>query len=320
MTAPLYHRYSQDLRKRFGVRVQKVSVDAGFSCPNRDGTVGTGGCSYCVNAAFTPATARRTPGVRAQLLAGAARVARRHPNAGILAYFQPFSNTHGPVEYLRSVYEEALACEGVVGLAVGTRPDCLDGAKIDLLASLAERCYVQLELGLQSARDDTLRRINRGHTVNCFLEAMARCAGRGFDICGHMITGLPGETRADALRTARVMADAGITGIKVHSLHLVRGAPLTKEHEREPFALLSMQEHVGVVCDILERLPWRITIQRLWGTAPASWLVAPAWCLRGHKVEQAITEELRRRNSRQGAFFAKELGFRPTDTRGSPRS
>ena len=295
-----YHRYSHYLQNKFSCPVRKISIDAGFSCPNRDGTIGTSGCAYCNNDAFAPGRKQAALSVSEQIERALKCLRPRYPQANFIVYFQPFSNTHAPVERLEAIYCEALRFPDIVGLAIGTRPDCLDQSKVDLLAEIAGNTYLQLELGLQSANNSTLARINRRHTVNDFCRAMRMCRGRGMDLCGHMITGLPGESAQDAMHTALVMVAEGITGIKIHNLHIVRGTPMAADYAVTPFHLLTMQEHVKIVCDILERLPWEITVQRLTGTVPGKWLIGPAWCVQTGRVISAVEKELATRGTRQG--------------------
>lgn len=297
---PLYHDFRSYLKDRLGGEVRKVSVDAGFSCPNRDGTVGAGGCAYCVNSAFVPGNADLRLPLREQLARGVAAARRRAPAAKFLAYFQPNSNTYAPLETLRKKYEEALAMDGIIGLCIGTRPDCLGPGVPEYLSELARRYFVQLELGLQTANDATLAAINRGHTVADFRAAAARCRGLGFDLCAHVIVGLPGEGGEDFLRTARLVAECGVNGIKIHNLHVVRGSGLESQYRAGRIEVLSLPAYAEAVADMLEVLPWRINIQRLHGTAPAGQLLAPDWCRDGNAVRREITLVLHERGSRQG--------------------
>jgi len=311
ITPPPYNAYGQWLQQRFGRRVVKIPVDAGFSCPNRDGRTGSAGCAFCVNEAFSP-PARTAASKPRRLISPSdlrkildAALVRRGCGNGAgrpaaLIYFQPYSNTYAPVEHLRALYETALSLPGVIGLAIGTRPDCVTAEIIELLAALARCAYIQLELGLPTANDDTLRRLARGHDTACFEATMAQSRGRGFDICAHMIAWLPGETAADALRTAALIAAAGITGIKIHHFHVLRGSALAAEHAFTPLHLPTMEEHVKLAADILERLPWHITVQRLASWAAAEWLVAPAWTLNANAVPPLVAKTLAGRRRRQG--------------------
>lgn len=307
-----YHRFGAYLKSRFGEKVHKVSVDAGFSCPNRDPVDHSGGCAWCNNASFNPhdRASGRTP--LEQLRLGVQLLRERLGVRLFIAYFQAYTNTYAPTDVLRQLFTAALQIDGVVGLAVGTRPDCVDEEKISLLQELqqmplpaglekGERRFVQIEYGLQSARNDTLVRFNRGHSVADFEQAMALTRGRGLDICGHMITGLPGENDADALKTLCLLRDSGVTGVKIHNLHVVSDSVLAEEYARSAFRLPTMSEHAKLVADLVEQLPWRVNIQRLWAASTDRALhVAPAWCLNNNLAKHTIEQEFKRRGTWQG--------------------
>jgi radical SAM protein (TIGR01212 family) len=298
-----YNAYGESLRQRFGARVARVCIDAGFTCPNVDGTITTGGCVYCDNRSFSPY--RRGPRIPipTQVERGVHFLGRRYRADRFLAYFQAATNTHAPVDRLRKVYDEALAHPQVVGLIVGTRPDSVPGPVLDLLQSYARRLYVGLELGLQSIHDRSLEWMNRGHDAGAFLDAVARCQGRGLDLCAHVILGLPGESRADMLATADALASLPVQGVKIHNLHVVRDTPLERMYDAGEVRVLERDDYVSVVCDFLERLPPEMVIHRLSGEAPPDYLVAPAWCLDKPALLSAIDQELGRRDSRQGRLF-----------------
>jgi hypothetical protein len=298
----LLHRYSAFLRARLGAPARKISIDAGFTCPNRDGRAGRGGCAWCRPEAFAPGTARRGLSITEQI----ARCRPRRKGSGpeaprLLAYFQPYTNTDAPPERLVALWEEALAAPGVAGLVVGTRPDCVPDEVLECLEDFASRIYVQLELGLQTANDATLRRMNRGHAAAAFDDAMRRAVGRGIVCSAHMIAGLPGETREDALRTVDRIAAAGAETIKIHAFHLLEGTALAAEHARRPLPLLDLDSYAALAADCLERLPWRVAVERVAASAPAEHLVGPAWCSDPAAGRRAVEAELRRRGSRQGA-------------------
>lgn len=302
---PRYYSFSQYLRGRFGYRVHKITLHAGMTCPNRDGTRGRGGCTFCNNTGFSPNT-RLAPGsIQAQMLAGMQSARKRVRAGGFIAYFQSFTNTHAPLEFLASLYDEAWCSPDVVGMSVGTRPDCVDAAKIDLLARYTERGEVWVEYGLQSAHNATLQAINRCHDYEDFVRAVELTAGRGIRICTHTVLGLPGETREMMLETHRRIAAMPIDGIKIHLLHIMRDTVMELQHRRGEIPLLSRGEYVGLVCDVLELLPPTMTIQRMHADAPADVLVAPDWCLDKSGVLNDIREELVRRDTWQG----KALGF-----------
>lgn len=302
MTEPRYHSFHAFLRQRFGCKVWRVPVDAGLTCPNRDGTVGREGCIFCNNAAFGPGGAiRPTLSVPEQLQRGIAQLRSRRVAEAFLAYFQPYSNTYASVAVLQRLYEEALSVEGVVGLAIGTRPDCVSDEILDLLERLAKKTFVQLEYGLPSASNPTLQWIGRGHGVEAFDDAMRRSQGRGIWLCGHLIVGLPGEGWKEALHTQEVMVEAGIDGIKYHQLQVVRGSRLETLHAQNPLPLLSMETYLQWLVDLLEALPWHVTVQRLCATTKSDLLVGPHWPLSPGSFAQRVEEELKRRGTRQGS-------------------
>lgn len=300
MTTVPWVRYADFLQDQFGRPVRKVCVDAGLTCPNRDGHVGTDGCAYCAPRTFTPGSATPTDSITEQLQHGIGRLSRRYPDAGWIAYFQPHSNTYAPAERLRELYTEALAVDGVVGLAIGTRPDCLPSETLGLLRELADQTYLQLELGLQSASDKTLRRINRGHSVADFRMAAAACAGTGIVLAAHMIAGLPEETRKDAVRTAEEIADCGARILKIHNFHVVRGSTFGREYAERPVSVPTLKEYALAVCDCLERLPRHLVIERLWASVMETDLIAPDWSLDTNRIRDAIVCEMNARGSAQG--------------------
>jgi radical SAM protein (TIGR01212 family) len=295
-----YHAFSRSLRRRFGARVARVTIDAGFTCPNVDGTVTTGGCVYCDNRSFSPNRRLPRASVRAQVERGVALLGPRYGAERFLAYFQAATNTHAPVERLRRLYDEALEHPQVAGLAVGTRPDSVPGPVLDLLEGYARGRYVCLELGLQSIHDRSLDWMNRGHHYDAFVDAVGRCRGRGLDLCAHVILGLPGESRDDMLATADALAALSVDAVKIHNLHVVRGTPLEEMYRRGEVTMMGREEYVQVVCDFLERLPPAMVIHRLNGDAPPDWLVAPAWCRDKAGLLRDMGAELGRRDSWQG--------------------
>ncbi|ABB33376.1 hypothetical protein GeomeDRAFT_2499 [Geobacter metallireducens RCH3] len=303
MTERRYTAFSDELRHIFGCRVQRISVDAGFTCPNRDGAVGTGGCIFCGGKGSGSFGIRPELSVTRQLLHGKEFLARRYGAAKFLAYFQAYSNTYAPVERLRLLYEEALAVSDVAGLIVGTRPDCLPSEVLDLLAGYARRTYFWLELGLQSPLDRTLALINRGHDFAAFADAVVWSRERGIRVCAHVILGLPGESREEMLATAEILNGLGVEGVKLHQLHVMKGTVLEEMYRRGEVRCLERDAYVDIVCDFLERLDPRIVIHRLVGDAPADHLVAPDWSLRKGEVLDAVDAELTRRVTRQGSVM-----------------
>jgi radical SAM protein (TIGR01212 family) len=295
-----YFAFSQFLRERFGTRVYRVTVDGGFTCPNVDGTVAVGGCVYCDNRSFSPnRRLPRTP-IRDQLRRGVTILEKRYGADRFLAYFQAATNTYAPVERLRRLYDEALEHPQVVGLAIGTRPDCVPEPVLELIQGYARDRYVCLELGLQTIHDRSLDWMNRGHHYDAFDDAVQRCQGRGLDLCAHVILGLPGESKADMLATADALAALPVDAVKIHNLHVVRNTPMEGMYRNGTVRMMERDEYVGVVCDFLERLPPQMVIQRLNGDAPPDYLVAPQWCLDKPRLLRAIHAELERRDSWQG--------------------
>lgn len=296
-----YRDLNSYLKDRFGQRVQKIALDAGLTCPNRDGRVSTGGCLYCNARGSGTGAWGRGESIPAQIESGMARLYRRYGAGRFIAYFQSFSNTYAPLATLRELYEAALAAPQVVGLAVGTRPDCLEDEVLDLLAGYARDRLVWLELGLQSAHDATLARLNRGHDAACFGEAAVRAAARGLAVVAHVILGLPGEGHREMTATAEFLTRLPVAGVKIHLLYVVQGSGLARLHEQGEYVCLTEDQYVGAVVDFIERLPPRLVIHRLTGDPHARELVAPAWCLDKPRVMKRIREEFTRRGSRQGS-------------------
>jgi len=301
MTDLRYNTFTAELRHVFGCRVQRVTLDAGFSCPNRDGTVGSGGCSYCGGAGAGAPGIPRQATLTEQLRVGKEFTARRYKATRFLAYFQAFSNTYGPVERLRAVYDEVLADPDIVGLIIGTRPDCLPAEVINLLAAYHRRTWLWVELGLQSSSDATLTRINRGHDVASFVQAASALKTQGIRVCAHVILGLPGESRDEMLATPALLNQLGIDAVKLHHLHILSGTRLEKEFRAGELSLLERDDYLGLVCDFLERLDPRILVQRLVGDGSKN-LVAPRWGTDKSSLLAAITQELTRRGTRQGSL------------------
>ena len=292
--------YGHYLRRRFDCRVSKVNVDAGFTCPNRDGSKGTGGCIYCNNVSFSPKDTQPLIPLEEQLAAGMAYHRLRFGSEKFIVYFQKYTNTYASVDVLADLYRRALSHPDVIGISVGTRPDALSADALGLLADIARTRYVCLELGLQSMDDDILLRINRGHTLDAFMETVRRAAGNGFDICAHLIYGFPGESPGAFLKTADLIASLPVDSIKLHQLHAVEGTELAEMYRRGEFVPLLLREYLSTAADFLERLPARVTVQRLYGSAPLAISVAPRWGLKNNQMWFAVINELRRRGTWQG--------------------
>ncbi|MCA9212135.1 MAG: TIGR01212 family radical SAM protein [Planctomycetales bacterium] len=299
-----YNSYSQFLRGFFGQRVQKVSIDAGFTCPNVDGTVAIGGCTFCDNRSFSPS--RRIP--RQQILDqindGISRLKRRYRCDQFTAYFQPATNTYAPVDRLRSVYETALTHPKIVSMAIGTRPDCVPDDVIDLLSEVAERTYLSVELGLQTIHDRSMDWMNRGHYYDDFVDAMERCHNRGFEICVHVIIGLPGETHDDIMETARAVAQFPIDSVKLHNLYVVKKTALADQYTSGEVELMGRDEYVRTVVDFLELLPPQMLVERVSGDAPGDYFLGPSWCLDKPDILRALQHELESRDTWQGKLVS----------------
>jgi hypothetical protein len=298
-----YRDLNAYLKGRFGERVQKITLDAGLTCPNREGRVSTGGCLYCNARGSGTGAWGRGQSIPAQMEAGMARLSRRYGAARFIAYFQSFSNTYAPLPTLRELYAAALAPPQVVGLSVGTRPDCLNDAVLDLLAGYARDRLVWLELGLQSAHDATLARLNRGHDAACFSQAAVRAAARGLAVVAHVILGLPGEGPREMAATAEFLSRLPVAGVKIHLLYVVKGSGLARLHEQGEYVCLTEDQYVSAVVDFIERLPSHLVIHRLTSDPHARELVAPAWCLDKPRVLERLKEEFMRRGTCQGSRF-----------------
>jgi len=298
-----YNAYSDFIICKYGERVQKVTVDAGFTCPNRDGTLGKGGCTYCNNDSFNPVYNDPAKSISEQITEGIEFLQRRYKVKKFFVYFQPFSNTYGSLERLKECYEEALSFPQVVGITIGTRPDCIDEQKIDYLAGLTEQYSITIEYGLESIYDETLKKINRGHDFQSYLKALEMTTNRGIQICTHLILGFPWETKQQWLMEAEVLSGLPIDFLKIHHLHLVKATVLSHTYEKQPFELLSYSQYIDVVCSFLERLNPGIIIQRLFGQTPADLLLAPQWNKSSSEMLRDIEIAFERRKSWQGKDY-----------------
>jgi len=304
---PRFRSYNRWLQEKFGERVYKVIVDAGFTCPNRDGTVAVGGCAYCNNNSFRPPSAIKTDPIRNQVREGIEYIRKRFDAHKFIIYFQPFSNTYAETEYLAQLYTDAIDHPDVVGLAIGTRPDCVDENKISMIESIAGRTFVSLEFGVESIYDDTLRRVNRGHDYSAFLQAIEITRGRSIHIGAHLILGFPWETRQQWLAMADEMSRVGIDALKIHHLHIVRGTALAAEYSRRPFPVLGYDEYLDLLCEFVERLDPNIVIERMFGEAPFGLLVAPNWRRTKNDLVRDINRIFEERDVRQGSNFRGAL-------------
>ncbi len=297
-----YNDYSAYFRRRFEGRVQKISLDAGFTCPNRDGSRGTGGCTYCNNASFNPDYCRLEQNISAQIVKGISFFSAKYPTMQYLAYFQAYSNTYAPLEVLRQAYEEALRHPGVVGLVVATRPDCLSDAVLDLLSEFAGHCYVSIELGVESFKEETLVRINRGHTVAESVLAIHRIAERNIDNCIHLILGLPGEHDSDLMQQAITISKLPVQSIKLHQMQIHKGTRLAVDFKNNPeaFNLFEVEQYADVVVRFLELLSPEIIVQRFVSSAPAGMVIGPNWGLKNYEFVAKVEKLLAVRDTWQG--------------------
>lgn len=292
-------------RNRYGGRVHKISVDAGLNCPNRDGTIHTRGCIYCNAKGSGTGNFAKGHSITRQLEDSKAPVIKRFKAKKFIAYFQSFTNTYAPLETLKALYEEALAVPDVVGMAVGTRPDCISEEVLDLLQSYTAKYLIWIEYGLQSSHDATLKRINRGHDVRTFEQAVRATAGRGIMISTHVILGLPGEGRKEMLATADFIAGLPIDGVKLHLLYVIKGTAMERLYRSGEYRCLEREAYVDLVCEILERLPEHMVIQRLTGDPHKHELVAPMWALEKNENVALIRQRMEERDTWQGKGYTR---------------
>jgi radical SAM protein (TIGR01212 family) len=305
-----YHVYNDWVKLEHGGRLQKVSIDAGFTCPNRDGALGVGGCSFCNNEGFSPSYLREERDISLQIDTGITFMRRRYPKTkGFLAYFQSYSNTYGDLERLKKTYAIALAHPQISGIVIGTRPDCLPEETLDYLADLSKRTLVELEIGIESCSDEVLRECLRGHDFACTQDAIRRAADRGLFVTGHLLLGLPLETGESLISGARALAELPLEAMKFHQLQIVRGTRLANQYRVAPesLELLDPASYLDAVIDVLEYLPPRIKIQRLGSEVPPTVLVSPDWGMRLHKFPALFEARLEERDTWQGRLFTEEV-------------
>ena len=298
-----YNAFSKYLKNKYREKVYKITIDAGFSCPNRDGTRSKGGCIFCdESGSFSKAHSSELD-IKNQVKTGINTLSRRFGAKKFLAYFQAFTNTYAPVEKLKNIYDAAFCDERILGISIGTRPDCIDEKKLDLISTYKNPW---LELGLQSTHDETLKKINRGHNYECFLKAYKLAKERNINICVHMVLGFKNETQEMMLKSAKRLAALKIDGIKLHMLTVLEDAPLAKIYKEKPFELLTMQEYCEIVCDFLELLPPETTIHRLAGSGYSKTLIAPKWVNNKFETLNLIDEIFEKRKTKQGVKFLPE--------------
>ena len=301
-----YNDLSAYLSAHFPYKVQKISLNAGFTCPNRDGTVGYGGCTYCNNQTFNPAYCKTEKTVTEQLEEGKQFFARKYPEMKFLAYFQAYTNTYAELEELKRKYEEALQVKDVVGIVIGTRPDCMPDTLLDYLEELNQRTFLIVEYGVESTDNDTLKRINRGHTFEVAEEAIRKTAARGIRVGAHIILGLPGETNGQLIKQAGVLSALPLTTLKLHQLQLIKGTRMAHEFEMQPedFHLYSADEYIDLVIDYVEHLRPDIVLERFVSQSPKDLLIAPDWGLKNHEFTDKVKKRMRERDAWQGKKYA----------------
>lgn len=301
----LYNEFPYFLKRYFPYKVQKISLNAGFTCPNRDGTVGYGGCTYCNNQTFNPEYCRTEKSVTQQLEEGKRFFAHKYPEMKYLAYFQAYTNTYGTLELLKRKYEEALAIDEVVGLVVGTRPDCMPDALLSYLEELNRHVFLLVEYGIESTNDETLRRINRRHTYQVTADAVRRTADRGILVGGHVILGLPGETTADMVRQAEQLSLLPLTTLKMHQLQLIRGTRMALEYEQRPqdFHLFDVDEYVELVVEYIQHLREDLVLERFVSQSPKELLIAPDWGIKNHEFNHRVQKRMKEIGAYQGKKY-----------------
>ena len=302
-TGKQYNDLNTYYRSLFGCRVHKITIDAGFSCPNRDGTLSRSGCIYCNANGSGTGFFKKGLSISQQLYQGKQMLFKRYKAKKYIAYFQSFSNTYAPVDRLKQVYDEALSVEDVIGLSIGTRPDCVDASVLNLLQSYTKDHLVWIEYGLQSAHDQTLSLINRGHSFDCFEKAVHATKNRGIKTCVHIILGLPNENKRLMLETAKRIASLGIDGIKIHLLYVIKGTKLEDLYLSGSYICLEQEDYAQLVCDFLELLPKNMIIHRLTGDPHPEELVAPLWSMKKKETLALINKTMKERDSWQGKFM-----------------
>ena len=295
-----YKEFGTWLQAELGCKAQKLSVDAGLTCPNRDGTLGRGGCTFCDNRTFNPAYCRQGGSITDQLEAGKRFFSRKYPTMKYLAYFQSYSNSYGTLSHLKELYEEALRVPDVVGLVIGTRPDCMPDALLEYLEELNRRTFLLVEYGVESANEETLVRVNRGHTFAQARECIIRTAQRGIRVGVHMILGFPWETRSELIRQAQLIASLPITTLKLHQLQVIRGTQLAREYELHPWTLPTAEEYVDLVLEYISHLPSSLVLERFVSQSPPEYVIAPRWGLKNHEFSALVKKAIQKRSTQLG--------------------
>lgn len=296
-----YNDYGRWIRNKFPFRVQKIAVDAGFSCPNRDGRISSGGCIFCDNNTFNPTYCDSRKSIRKQLEEGKDFFSSKYPKMKYLAYFQAFTNTYAPLERLKRMYEEALSVDDVVGIVIGTRPDCVSPELYDYLEKLNTQTFLIVEYGIESTNNDTLKYINRGHTFECTQRAIAETTGRGILTGGHVILGLPGEDYEESIRQAKSISKTSLNLLKIHQLQIIKGTKLADIYSRKPFHVYSVEEYIRLISEYIQRLRADIVLERFVSQSPADMLIAPRWGLKNHEFTNILVNYLKKTGAVQGA-------------------
>lgn len=286
------------IRQQFPFRVQKISIDAGFTCPNRDGKISSGGCTFCDNRTFSPSFCTKEKTITRQLEDGKGFFAHKYPDMKYLAYFQSFTNTYAKIDQLKRMYEEALAVDDVVGVVIGTRPDCMSNELLDYLEALSHQTFLIVEYGIESANNQTLFRINRGHTFECSRDTIERTHARGILTGGHIILGLPGEDQQESLRQAPIISSLPLDILKIHQLQIIRGTRLAREYARQPFHLYSVEEYIDLIISYVSLLRDDLVLERFVSQSPADLLIAPKWGLKNHEFTNLLNKRIRERTTR----------------------
>ena len=305
-TEKRYNDFSSFIRRKFNTRVQKVSIDAGFTCPNKDGTKGVGGCTYCNNNTFNPDYCKPIKPIKQQINEGIEFFSKKYKTQKYLAYFQAFTNTYAPLADLKKMYEEALAHEDVIGLVVATRPDCIKDEVLDYLEELAAAGnFIKLEFGLESTKNETLEAINRCQTHEEAIDAFKRADGRGLHLGGHLILGLPGETKEDMMNHAKMVSQLPINTLKIHHLQIVKHTMMAVQFKKTPemFTFMELDEYIDFVVDFVEKLKPEIIIERFFSESPASMLIHPKYGLKNFEVKHLVEKRLEEREAMQGRLF-----------------
>ena len=296
----LYNDFGSWMKKHFPFKVQKISIDAGFSCPNRDGTIARGGCTYCDNRTFNPSYCHKRDSVTEQLEAGKRFFSTKYPEMKYLAYFQAYTNTYSPTSKLRAMYEEALAVKDVVGLVIGTRPDCVSNDLLDYLQELNKETFIIVEYGIESANNKTLEYINRGHTFECSIDALERTHSRGIATGGHIILGLPGEDKNESIRQAKLISALPMDILKIHQMQIIKGTLLARQYNETPFHLYSVDEYIELIAEYIQHLRQDLVLERFVSQSPAEFLIGPKWGLKNYEFTNKLVNYLKQNGIYQG--------------------